>query len=483
MQQLDYKLREYGRSDYYPFHMPGHKRQFRAEADPYQIDITEIDGFDNLHAAEGILREAQERAGRLYGSEHTFYLVNGSTCGILAAVSAAAKPGSRIVMARNMHKAMYHAVYLRQLSPVYLEPEVTEFGICGQISPEQVRRVLKAHQNENIAAVCLTSPTYEGVTSDIRAIAEIAHQYQIPLIVDEAHGAHFGFHKDFPQTAVRQGADAVIQSIHKVLPSFTQTALLHVNSAYLSEERVAEFLGIYETSSPSYILMAGMERCMRLLREDGDALFERYTGMLHRFYAKMAELKHLHVMTTQDFTPEEICGLDPSKIVVSTAGTTLTGPGLYQRLLEEYHLQMEMVSGFYVLGMTSIADTEEGFDRFAAALQEIDRDISAAEADGNTAFIRELYRPKKRELEPYEALEMDTEEVSYDSAAGRVSAGYIYLYPPGIPVIVPGEVLEEDVIADLKKCHELGLNLQGVADAGNERIKVVISENLYYTKG
>ena len=260
------KLNELEQSDIYPFHMPGHKRAFLPFANPYAIDITEIEGFDNLHHATGILQEAQQKAADLYGAKKTYYLVNGSTCGLLAAISAAVPRGEKILMARNCHKAVYHAMYLRQLVPVYLYPEDTAYGIQGQVTPQMVQKQLK--QTPDIRAVVITSPTYDGVVSDIKNIADTVHAYGIPLIVDEAHGAHFGFSPEFPENATRLGADAVIMSVHKTLPAFTQTALLHLCSDRIAEKKVAQFLGIYETSSPSYLLMAGIEKSLQIIEKD-----------------------------------------------------------------------------------------------------------------------------------------------------------------------------------------------------------------------
>ena len=480
-EELDLKLESYGKSDYYPFHMPGHKRAVILDTDPYSMDITEIDGFDNLHASEGILKDAQERAAKLYDSRHTYYLVNGSTCGLLAAISAAVKQNGKILMARNVHKAVYHAVYLRQLTTVYLNPKLTEFGIQGAIDPEDVK--LSLEQDSDIEAVILTSPTYEGIVSDVKKIAEITHEHGIPLIIDEAHGAHFGFHEGFPETAVRLGADVVIQSMHKVLPSLTQTALLHLNSAYVSKEKVEQFLGIYETSSPSYVLMAGMERCIRLLREEGSTLFSKYEKRLSDFYQRAEKLKSIHVMTRKDIALSEGYGFDPSKLVISVKGTGMTGKELYDILLEKYHLQMEMVSGFYVLAMTSIMDSDEGFHRLIRALEEIDasdrmrvpvdRHEEGNVTQENGAFIRRFYQPREKKMELYQAMELPAESVSFEDAIGKISGSFVYLYPPGIPVLVPGEVITEDFIKNLRESMKLRLNLQGIADIINERINVV----------
>ena len=282
---LDQKLTEYTQSNIYPFHMPGHKRRPIDFPNPYTIDITEIDGFDNLHHAEDILHDAQQRAADLYGAKRSFYLVNGSTCGLLAAICAAAPKKSRILVARNSHKAVYHGIFLNEYDAVYLYPEVAGIGIQGQITAEAVEEKFTLYPD--IAAVVITSPTYDGVVSDIRSIAETVHRHGIPLIVDEAHGAHFGFGGGFPENAVKLGADVVIVSLHKTLPSFTQTALLHVCSDRIKEKDIAKYLGIFETSSPSYLFMAGMEKCIRMVKDGGQELFGNYRKLLDDFYAKV----------------------------------------------------------------------------------------------------------------------------------------------------------------------------------------------------
>ena len=469
---LDIKLEAYAASDYYPFHMPGHKRVPLAMPNPYTIDITEIDGFDDLHHSEGILKAAQKRAAELYGAKQSFYLVNGSTCGILTAVFAAVPRNGKILMARNSHKAVYHAVYLRNLSAVYLNPCMTEFGISGSINPKDVEYALAGHSDIN--AVILTSPTYEGVVSDIPAIAEIVHQYGIPLIVDEAHGAHFGFHEAFPQTAVRQGADLVIQSMHKVLPSLTQTALLHLNSAYVAPGAIEKYRNMFETSSPSYVLMAGMEKCIRMLAKDSERLFALYTEHLGEFHKKVRSFSKIHITEKADFSRGEIYGLDPSKIVISVRGASIDGNRLSHLLLERYHLQMEMVSGFYVLAMTSIMDSEEGFLRLYEALNEIDTEIlRECENPEDFSFIRQLYAPKEKRLELSAAMDLPTEKVTFEQAKGRIAGSVVNLYPPGIPILLPGEIIDADFINNIRKCLNFRQNLQGIADIINERIEVV----------
>ena len=483
MRYLDQALETYGKSDVYPFHMPGHKRNPLPFPEVYGIDITEIDGFDNLHHAEGILKEAQQRAADLYGSAHCYYLVKGSTGGILASICAAVKKRGRILVARNSHKAVYHALFLSELTAEYLYPAVTECGIQGQITPRQVEDALK--KDPETSAVVITSPTYEGIVSDVAKIAEVCHEHGIPLIVDEAHGAHFGFGGGFPENAVKLGADAVIMSLHKTLPSFTQTALLHLTSDLIDEKRVERYLSIYETSSPSYIFMAGMDSCIRLIAEHGQQLFAEYRKRLMDFYGKTAGLKYLHVMQEEDLDTGEAFDWDDSKLVIFADRAGMTGDELHQILLKKYHLQMEMVSGYYVLGMTSLMDEDEGLERLAGALHEIDAKVAEDVSNGNKilknpasdekyhSFIEKIYQKYPREMQIYQAEELPYKEVTLEEAVGNMSADTIYLYPPGIPMIVPGEIITKRLADNIEECLSLGLRVEGSSDMQEKILKIV----------
>lgn len=471
---LDKKLTAYSSFDYYPFHMPGHKRQTIDFPNPYFIDITEIDGFDNLHHAEGILKDAQKRASRLYHTLETFYLINGSTCGILSAVSAALPRGGSLLMGRNCHKAAYHAAFLRQLDTHYVLPAMTDFGIMGSVCPQDVADMLDKHPD--IGAVFLTSPTYDGVVSDIRTISDIVHAHNLPLIVDEAHGAHFMFSAEFPVSALECGADIVIQSLHKTLPCFTQTALLHVNSDRISLDSIRNFLGIYETSSPSYLLMASMEQGLRRMEEQGTELMAQFTDLLKNFYQKAKDFRHLSVFT-HDFCNKTNCfDRDFSKILISTKNTGLTGQELYHILLEKYHLQPEMASGHYVTALTSVMDTEEGFHRLIQALTEIDHEIDMTNNCSDTHMLltsRDLYTISTQRLCLTDAIEKASHTLSLKDAAGCISQEFVYLYPPGIPLIAPGEVITPALIENIFTCQALGLSVEGLADMEAKKIQVI----------
>ncbi len=467
---LDRRLEEYAQSNIYPFHMPGHKRKWRTAADPYAIDITEIDGFDNLHHAEEVLKDAQERAAELYGSKQAYYLVNGSTCGLLAAIGAACRRRGSILVARNCHKAVYHGIYMQELTAHYVYPKINAYGIACAVTPEQIEKELSQHPD--VDAVLLTSPTYEGVVSDIARIAELAHAHDIPLIVDEAHGAHFGLTEDevFPDSAVHCGADLVVQSLHKTLPSYTQTALLHVCSDRVPQKRVEQFLDIYETSSPSYILMAGMERCIRYMRESGAQELCRFRERLDRFGSRMAALRRLKLIGRADFSKEQAFGFDASKLLLYTGNAGITGKALYDMLLQDYGLQMEMAAGNYVLAMTSLMDTDDGFERLEAALLEIDArlsqkspdNVTAASTSENVSQFAQLYTPQEQVCTIAEALDSAQEAVELKNATGRIVSDYIYLYPPGIPLLAPGERITEKAVRDICLCLESGFTVHGL---------------------
>ena len=474
MEYLYEKLEAYEKSNYYGFHMPGHKRNSDVtQANlPYGIDITEIEGFDNLHHAEEIIREAEVRAASMYHAEETHYLINGSTAGILSAVMGCTKKGGKILMARNCHKSVYHAVFLNELRPVYIYPEFDEtMELNMAVSPEKIERLLEEHKE--VQAVVLTSPTYDGVLSDIERISEIVHQKKIPLIVDEAHGAHFGFHPYFPENANTKGADVVIHSLHKTLPALTQTALIHLNGTRIDRRKIRNYLHIFQTSSPSYVLMASMDECLRMVAEQGDVLFETYVKNLESKRGELKKLKHIRLMETEEF--------DRSKLVLSVKDTILkkenrvfTGKMLYERLLLEYHLQMEMAAGSYVIAMTSIGDTKEGMDRLLSALFEIDEEL-----EKNSEEEKRYYLPRQEqvltsfEVEGMRRME-NVKSLSWKESAGFISMEYAYLYPPGIPLIVPGERITKETAAMLVDYQNKGFSVEGISV--ENYIEVLINE-------
>lgn len=470
------KLKNYSDSDYYAFHMPGHKRNLDLMdgTSPYRIDITEIDGFDDLHHAEGILRDAQERAARVYQADETHFLVNGSTVGIISAILGTTEKGDSILVARNCHKSVYHAIYLNELDPVYLYPKFdTEQGLSTEIDVADVQKALEEHPK--ICAVMIVSPTYDGVVSDIEKIAEIVHAKGCPLIVDEAHGAHFGFDPYFPKSANIYGADLVINSLHKTLPALTQTALLHVNGNMVNRRKVKQYLDMLQTSSPSYILMASIDACIGMLEEtletQSDArsdykyknIFSEYANRIEALRKDLKRLKYLKIIQT-DNTDR----YDRSKFVISVKHAPMSSHELYEILLHRYHLQMEMLAGTYVLAMTTVGDTQEGLDRLRDALLEIDKEIDTRQ--GRPAAI-ETDLPLSGRQPALEKVWTIAEAVnrrdkiqkrSFEDSIGCISVEYAYLYPPGSPLIVPGERITKEAVEILHWYQEHDFSIEGL---------------------
>ncbi len=467
------KLREYGASDYYGFHMPGHKRGLIDFGNPFQIDITEIEGFDDLHhpRKNGVLVRAQERAADLYGAQETHFLINGSTAGILSAISGCTSKEGRILLARSSHCSAYHGIALRNLETVYLYPEMIEnLGINGGISPIAVEKALA--EDPGIQAVFITSPTYDGICSDIQGIASICHNFHVPLIVDQAHGAHFPFSEYFPEDALSAGADVVIHSVHKTLPSLTQTALLHINGDLADREKIRYYLSVYQSSSPSYVLLASIDACIELLAQKGKELFSVYTGHLQWFREQSRDLQRLCLAGKELIGSADVSDFDCSKLLISTHKTGVTGRELAGFLSEQYHIQMEMAAPFYVMGISSVGDTGEGFIRLNQALHTLDGELREGRKSvcplQHTA-LQGSYRQTAL-FRIGTALEMGSEPVDLKISAGKIAAVFVSLYPPGIPLLVPGERISFEIQDLLAVYQAAGLEIHGLETDGKIRV-------------
>lgn len=476
------RLKAHAASDSIPMHMPGHKRNTALLGTdlPYNIDITEIDGFDNLHGASGILNEYMEEIAVFYGTKRSFYLVNGSTCGILAGIRAATKRGGKIAVARNCHKSVYHAIELFGLEAVYLMPEMDEtFGIHGGVSTASIADTLKQHSDTQL--VVLTSPTYEGVVGDIAAIADICHAQGIPLMVDEAHGSHFNYSKHFPISAIAFGADIVIQSLHKTLPSLTMTSLAHLTGGLIKSEEMARQLAIFESSSPSYVLMASIDRCFRLLRDEGEHLFERYNQRITDFSEKMKQLEHLKVLCHGDDSPAlhpTFFDFDQGKILISAQGTGLTGQEISETLRSDHHIEMEMAYGNHALAMTSVCDTDAAMDTLADALLDIDRTLSSKAGEHTSNGVTLIFALPEKHCEIWQALESKKNTCPMEDAIGQTASEYVWAYPPGIPLLVPGERISAEFIRKVHALLEKGTRVYSDAEGLPENIQIMQQKNL-----
>lgn len=432
------ELKKYGDSDFYPFHMPGHKRNSKFLEDLYDasgrlVDITEINGFDNLHNAQGLIDEEQKRAAKIFGAERSFLLVNGSSCGILSSIAALVPLGGKALVARNCHKSVFNGLKLREASLVYITPEERVYPeynlqITGQVFAKDIEEALEEHTD--IKLVIITSPTYEGVCSDVKSIAAVCHNANVPLMVDAAHGAHFGFHESFPENVVRQGADIVISSLHKTLPALTSTALIHINGNLVNITNIQYYLQVFQTSSPSYILMSSISSCLKYLESDKSKEdFDNYVNLLQDFYKDVN-----NVLPQEDRDISKIIIVPPEKI---------SGVEYSDYLRKEHHLEMEMATPTYVLAMTSVCDTAEGFGRLKRAL--------------NSSLEKKLDQPKTSESL--------TEQVILDKSwLGKESPVALVPYPPGIPLVQKGEIINEEHLFCIEALIQEGIQIEGIKE-------------------
>ncbi len=411
------------RLERYPFHMPGHKRNEKFGIIGSEIDITEIDGFDNLHSPDGVIAETENRLAKIYKSEKSFMLVNGSTVGILAAVFTVCNEGDKVIIARNCHKSVYNACMLRKLRVVYAEPEFDSInGYYTKLNQDSLDSVISRHSDAK--AVIITSPTYEGRISDIKC--------DIPLIVDAAHGAHLGLHY-FP--AYPKGS-IVVSSLHKTLPALTQCAVMNVyDRSYIPKAKL--YLDIFETSSPSYVLMNSISICCDIIEKD-KSLFREYYDSLCEF--RVTEFEHLTLKYCEDI----------SKIIISTENTDISAASLADILRNKYLIEPEMVSVNYIVLMTSVGDTKEAFLRLKTALCEIDEELSLAAS-------KPFSRPCVSNTENIISISDSAEETPLLKAAGKRSNEFIYAYPPDIPIVVPNEIIKAETVAYIKALIDSGV--------------------------
>ncbi len=439
--------------------MPGHKRfphPIFQNVHPFEIDYTEVDGLDDLNEPEEMFRESMDKAKAFYGTKETYYLVNGSTSGIMAAISATCSHGDYIIVSRNCHKSVYKAIELLGLHPVYIYPQIDcETGIVTHINLCEVKKCVDNYPDAK--AMMLVSPTYEGNVMDIKAIKEIAGD--IPLIVDEAHGAHFPFwDENDAKSAIHLGADIVIQSLHKTMPAFTQTALLHVCSNQVPLSKIKESLSYFQTTSPSYLFSASIDYAISYGITNQKAF--------HAYGKKMKEYRNSLNMTLRNIKLVEVD--DPGKLVISTAKSTMTGQEIYDILLKDYRLQMEMAQEEYVLAMTSICDSDEAFDWLREALIKIDGQTEAKEDQ----YLISGFPVNEIVDSPYNAKRWEARSIEIENSIGKISTEYVYLYPPGIPLIVPGERINEACIKKIHEYYKKRLKVKGLEGYQEGIIKV-----------
>ena len=463
------KVMQYSKTAGYPWHMPGHKRGKGAPVDTawqdiYAMDFTEIPGLDEYHSPEGIIRDAQLQAAQLYETKNSYFLVNGSTVGILAAMSAVLSFGDDVLIGRNCHQAVYHGVELLNLKPHYIYPEwLEEWDMYGGMSAAEVERGLREHPSTK--AVVLTSPTYEGILSDIESISEIVHAHGAVLIVDEAHGAHLPFFDKCAnglKSACKCGADLVIQSLHKTLPAMTQTAVLHRLSERVAEERLFHYVSMYQSTSPSYVFMASMDWAVHFMAEGQDAIL-KYGERLRQARQRLGRLSHIRLIGGNDLVSTCAKGYDDAKLVLSVKHAGMTGTEL-AGLLRERGQIVEMAGFSYVICMTSVMDSAEAFAGLIQALEEIDIRNSGKTVD---TIIRhfissDMQKEQTQDMGIAEAFAAGRVWMPLHRCEGCTAGEYVYAYPPGSPILVPGERILGAVLELIHAGLAAGLNMKGI---------------------
>lgn len=436
----------------------------------FRYDLTEAEGLDDLHHPQGAIREAEELAARLYGSDRCWFLVNGTTCGNEAMVLSAAGPGEKIMVPRNAHKSVMMGLILSGASPVWIMPEyLPQWGIFGAVTPEAVEEGFR--REPDCRAVFLVSPTYYGICSDIRAIAEICHRHNALLLVDEAHGAHLYFSRRFPEGALEQGADLCAQSTHKTAGSLTQSSMLHLRGKLADPARVDENLKLVMSTSPSYLLMASLDAARCQLALHGEEMMEKSRALAEWAARRIRAVPGFQVLEEQT---EALPGRkDPARLVFSARELGISGYELQERLYRQSGISLELADYENVAAVVTWGNDRQDMERLAGAAEK----ISAEKGKEHRGPLKKKnFRiPKfpKMGLNPREAYFSQKRVIPWEQAAGKTAGESAAPYPPGIPLICPGEIIEPEIWEMLDQCRRDGIVLHGPASPELETFRVI----------
>lgn len=463
------------------FHMPGHKNGAIFEQISYKnfkdilvnIDTTEIPGTDNLHNPKDAIKKAQDRASKVFGSEETYFLVNGSTSGIYSMLMAVTSPGDKVIVNRNCHQSVIHGLLLGDCTPVYVYPEMDiHQGIALAISPRTVEEALIA--NPDAKAVLITYPTYHGIASDLSLIAEIVHRYDKILLVDEAHGAHFGLSEVLPKSALACGADLVVQSTHKTLPSFTQSSMLHMQGNRIDREKLKFMLRIHQSTSPSYLLLASLDMAVMIYETQGTYLMKNLLENINWFKESISDLKGVKLLDQSYLGYQNIHHLDPTKLWISLEQLSLSGYQVDEILRKEYSIQMELSNLYGTLGITTIGNHKKDFERLSHALRGISQRGGNKKIKALTPYTN---RVPKQIYTPREAIYKEKKAIPLQESVGLISGSTIVPYPPGIPMLIPGEEINQEMIQYIQMMISEGMEVLGLRDEKRLLIDVIVDNN------
>jgi arginine decarboxylase len=472
-------LQEWVNKSHAPFYTPGHKRGIgmnpilteRWGEAVFGWDLPELPGLDNLQAPTGIIEQAQILAAEVFGAQQTWFLVNGSTTGVMAAILATCGEGEKIILPRNIHSSAIAGIIHAGAVPIFINPEYDrQLDIAHSITPEAVKFALEQHPDAK--AVMVVYPTYYGACGDLAAIAEIVHSYAIPLLVDEAHGAHFGFHPDLPPAALRMGADLTVQSTHKLLGSLTQSAMLHLNSNLIDIDKIGRSLRLLQSTSPSYLLLASLDAARQQMALNGEKLMAETIELARIARGEIAQIDGLSVVEFDTPTPG-FKYLDPTRLTVTVTGLNLTGFAADEILTSEFGIVAELPSMRHLTFIISLGNRQLDIDRLVWGLTQLATKhaeivpLNLASIDPQDRALTEMV------ITPRQANRSPHISVSTNQAIGRISAESICPYPPGIPVLIPGEIITADALSYLQQILDLGGELVGCSDPTLANISVV----------
>ncbi len=454
------------------FHMPGHKGKLGILDEIGNnlnfYDITETLGTDNLHYPTGFLKDAMNFISKSYGSKKSYMVVNGTSCGIISAIMACTNPGDKIIVQRDCHKSVYNACILGDLKLYYLYPEFNKkHGLNFSISLEKLEEMLI--ENPDVKMVVLTYPTFYGICFDVKKAAEIVHKYGKILMIDEAHGSHLQFCKDLlPPPAENSGADIVTQSTHKTLPCMTQGSLLHVCSDRVDTANIESMLRMLQTTSPSYILMASIENAVHWMNKYGE---ERLKRNIEVFKKRTLELRNMGINVLEDdFLISEGCyDFDATRAVISMSELGITGTELQEILRYKYKIQMEFADLQYTVGYITATDEIEDINRLFDAVKEIYLEESQSKEKREIIQI-EAFPQLQHERKMRKAFYAVNELIDMEEAIGRTAAEFIIPYPPGIPLVCPGEIIEQSTVDYVKVMLDNSINVNGVNKYNQVRV-------------
>lgn len=465
------------------FHIPGHKhgrgmderfRSFIGE-NALSLDLINIAPLDDLHHPTGAIKEAQELAALAFGADYTYFSVQGTSTAIMTMVLSTVGPGDKILVPRNVHKSVLTAIILADAQPIFLHPELdAEFGISHGLSVECVSDALAA--NPDVRALVVINPTYFGVAADLTKIVEVAHAYGVPVLVDEAHGVHTGFHPELPLSAMQAGADMAATSVHKLGGSMTGSSVLNVREGMIDPRHVQVVLSMLTTTSTSYLLLASLDVARKELAIHGHERISYAIDLALSARRRVNEIDGLVCLDERRLHSSATFALDPTKLTISVKSLGLTGYDVERMLREDYNIEVELSDLYNILCILSWGDTEDDVERLVAALTDIANTYRHRSGHGRDVHVSLPSMPTLR-MSPRAAFYAKTEVVPLQKAVGRTMAEMIMVYPPGIPILLPGEEVTQDNINYIEENLRAGLPVQGPDDPEIRMIKVVQNEN------